>query len=67
MEKFDSRNKNKAVKHIVMWPIIDICLEAERRPGLLAPKRWWEHEGLDLVGLWEGGVWGAGRDCGVGL
>ena len=31
---------------------MDLCLAAVWRPGLRVSKRWWEHENLDLEGMW---------------
>ena len=30
---------------------MNLCMEANRRPGLIVEMRWWEHEGLDLEGI----------------
>ena len=48
METYISRRENAVTKYIETRPSIDLCLEAERRPGLRVPKRWWVQVGLDL-------------------
>ena len=30
---------------------MDLCLVAEKRPGSRVANRWWEKEGLDVVGM----------------
>ena len=32
--------------------IMKLCLEAKQRPGPRLAMGWWEHEGLDLEGMW---------------
>ena len=46
METYISRRQNTSAQYISTRPILDLCLEAERRPRLWGPKRWWEQEGL---------------------
>ena len=41
METYISRRHNTAAKNIATKPIIDLCLEAERRLVLRVPNRWW--------------------------
>ena len=38
---------------IATRPIIDLCLEAERRPIARVAWRWWEQEGVDFTGSRE--------------
>ena len=33
-------------QYIATQPILYLCLEAERRPGLQVSVQWWEQEGL---------------------
>ena len=35
--------------------IMELCLEAERRPGYRVAKWWWEQDGLRLAGAQEDG------------
>ena len=54
-------------QYIAMQPILDVCLEAERRPGLQVPMRWYEQAGMDLTGLREAaGDYGDGNMDGEG-
>ena len=53
METFIFRRQNMVAQYIAMQPILDVCLEAERRPGLQVPMRWYEQAGMDLTGLRE--------------
>ena len=38
---------------------MDLCLEAERRPGPQLSKRWWEKDGLGVEGIvgFNGGLY----------
>ena len=36
-------------RYILMQPILGICLEVKRRPGLQVTKWWWEQAGLNLA------------------
>ena len=36
---------------IATRPIIDLCLELDRHPGVQAEKGWWEMEGVELAGI----------------
>ena len=38
---------------ITTRPILDLCLQAKRRPGARVAKQWWEQKGVDLAGVWE--------------
>ena len=43
--------RNNTVAHYINTrPIMDLCLEVERRSGSWVPKRWWDQEGLVLPG-----------------
>ena len=61
MENYVSRRQNAATQYIVTQPVLYLCLETELRPRSRVPKRWWEKEGLDIVGLWEAAEWGWDR------
>ena len=49
METNIYRHQNTVVQYIVTRPILDICLEAVKRPVFWVPKRWWGQEGLIIV------------------
>ena len=53
MGTYISRHNNTVAQYIVVRPILDLCLEADWRPGLQVTNRWWKHEGLDFAGMWE--------------
>ena len=33
---------------------MDLCLAAERKPGMSLYRQWWEHPTLDILGIREG-------------
>ena len=35
---------------------MDLCLAAERKPGMRLPRRWWEQTALDILGTRAGNV-----------
>ena len=37
------------MQYIATRPVLDLCEEAERRPGMWVSKRWWEQEFLESV------------------
>ena len=39
-----------AAQYIVMRPILQLCQEAEQRPGAKVLNQWWEREGINLDG-----------------
>ena len=49
MESYISRRHNVFLRYIATQPILNFCLEVERRPGSRVPKRWWEQSGLDFT------------------
>ena len=53
LETYISRRKNTVEKFIEVRTIMDLGLEAERRPGSRVSRRWWEQEGLELEGVKE--------------
>ena len=51
-----SRRNNTVAQYIYTRPILELCLEVERRPGSRVPKRWWYQYGLLFPGrqvAWE--------------
>ena len=42
VETYISRRQNTVAHFIAVRPIMDLCMAAERRPGLRISKRWWE-------------------------
>ena len=55
METDIYRRQNTVVQYIVTQPILELCLEAVKRPGFWVPKRWWGQEGLIIVIQQEAG------------
>ena len=57
VETYVSRLQNIVTQYITIRPIMDLYMAEKRRPGPRVTKRWWEQEGLDLVGMrtanWE--------------
>ena len=51
MEKYVLKRQNTASRYIAKQPILYIFKETVRMPGTWLDKRWWEKEGLELVGL----------------
>ena len=43
--------QNTVEHYIATLPIMEFCLEAERKPGLRLSMQWWEHPGLDILGI----------------
>ena len=50
VETYLSRRHNTVAQYIATRPIMDLCLTAKRMPGPRVTNRWWEQEGLELVG-----------------
>ena len=54
-----SGRQKTVAKYIATRPILDLCLDTERRPLLWTPEKWWEQEGLVFLGRpeegWKGG------------
>ena len=61
METYISRRQNMVAQFIVTSPILDLCLEAERRMGVHVVEQWWDQEGIYLEVVWEEGVTEEGR------
>ena len=51
-----ARRQNMVAQYISTRNIIDLCLEAERNPGMRLSRRWWEHPALDIMGVGLGQV-----------
>ena len=51
MENYIYRHHNTAVQYIVTLPIINLCLEVERRTGSQVPNIWWNQAVFELVSL----------------
>ena len=51
VETYVSRRQNRVVKLIATRPIMDLCLEAARRPGSKVANQCWEHYVLDTEGV----------------
>ena len=48
LELYTRRRNNMVVQFIATRPIMDLCLEAERRPGIRFPKWRWYQDGLRI-------------------
>ena len=62
--------QNTVAQYIAIRPIMDLCLVAERKPGMRLYRRWWEHPALDIMGFRAGQVaaeGGGGMGGGVGV
>ena len=51
VDTYVSRRQNTSAQYIAGRPIIDLYLAAKWRLSPRVEKRWWEQEGLDLVGM----------------
>ena len=49
-----ARRQNMAAQYIVTCPIMNLCLEVERNPGLRLSRRWWYQPALDILGIRAG-------------
>ena len=52
VETYITQRQNTVAQYIATQPILELCEEAERRPGARVSKRWWEQEGINLAGAW---------------
>ena len=72
VETYITQRQNTAAQYIATRPILDLCEEAERRPGAGVSKRWWEQVGINLAGaraaemVEADGATGEGRMAEVG-
>ena len=57
-----SRRQNTISQCIATRPIMDLCLEAERTPGMRLSRKWWEQPSLDIMGIRAGQVAGEGKE-----
>ena len=48
VETYVSRNQKIVTQFIVTRPIMDLCLAAERIPGLRVYKQWWDQDRVDM-------------------
>ena len=48
--------QNTVTQYIATRPIIDLCLMAERKPGLQISRQWWEQPALYILGIIAGRV-----------
>ena len=46
-----ARRQNTFAQYIATRPIMDLCLVAERNPGMRLSRRWWEQPSLDIIGI----------------
>ena len=46
-----ARRQNTIAQYIATRPIVDLCLAAERRPGMRLLWRWWDQPALDILGV----------------
>ena len=57
VKTYISYRTNTPTQFIVTKPIMDLCLEVERRPGSRVANRWFDKDALDLEGMrteaWE--------------
>ena len=60
VENYLYHHQNTVAQYIATRPIMDLCLEAKRKPGPIVTMQWWEQEGLDLEGM-RTSAWGAER------
>ena len=49
-ETYVTRRQNMAAQYISTRPIMDLCERSDQRPGSWVSWRWWDKDGLDLVG-----------------
>ena len=48
------RRHNTVALYIATCPITDLCLSADRNPGLRLSRRWWTHPSLDILEIRAG-------------
>ena len=51
-----SRLQSTATQYIVTLPIMDLCLAAEKNPGMCLSRLWWDQPALDILGIRAGHV-----------
>ena len=52
VETYISHRHNRFAQFIVARPIMELFLAAEQRLGPRVSKQWWEHNGVDVKGVW---------------
>ena len=60
VDTYVSSYHNKATQFIATRTIMDLCMAVERRMGSQESKMCWEHDCLDLEGMWTA-AWEAER------
>ena len=50
IRKSITRRQNTVAQYIAMRPVLDLCEQATRRPGVQVSWRWLEQAGIDLEG-----------------
>ena len=51
---YTSHHQNMVAQYIATSPIMDLCLAAERKPGLQLSRLWWEQPAMDILGIRAG-------------
>ena len=49
-----ARRQNTVAQYIATRPIMNLCLAAERKPGLRLSRQCWEQNDLDIIGIRAG-------------
>ena len=57
-----ARRHNMVAQYIATHPIIELCLEAEWKPGLRLSRRWWEQPAVYIMGIGVVQVAAEGRE-----
>ena len=53
---YTSQRQKMIVQYIATRPIMELCLEAERKPGMRIYRKWWENPDLDIMYISMGKV-----------
>ena len=48
---YTARCQNMVAQYIAIRPIVDLCLAAERKPGMRLSRKWWEQPVMDILGI----------------
>ena len=54
IEVYIERLQNMVVQYIATRLIMDLCLAADRNPGLHLSRQWWDQPALDILGIRAG-------------
>ena len=54
IEVYISPRQNIVAQYIATRPIMELCLAAERKPGMRLSRQWWEYPALDILGIRAG-------------